>query len=332
LARLAVIGAGSWGTALANLLGSNGNDVALWDRDPDLVSAIKKDRQNKKYLPGVSLPPPAINVGENLAEAIQNRDGLVIAVPSHAVRSVIAQMQTTGSNTIVISVAKGIEIDTLLRVSQILNERFDEDKIAVLSGPSHAEEVSRGVPTLVVSASKSIGTAKWVQEVFMSSVFRVYTHSDVIGVEIGGALKNIIAIAAGIIDGVGAGDNTKAALITRALAELTRLGTKLGADTLTFAGLSGMGDLIVTCMSKYSRNRYVGEQIGRGRKLEEILSEMVMVAEGVKTTRAAYQLANNLQVEVPIITEAYRVLFENKDPKQAVFDLMTRAAKFEDWG
>lgn len=331
MARLGVIGAGSWGTALANLLSSNNNEVALWDRDPELLRTLKKDRENKKYLPGFALPS-SIKVNENLAEVIAGQDGLVIAVPSHAVRSVMAQMNAIGKNTVIISVAKGIEIEMLRRVSEILQEKFDESKIAVLSGPSHAEEVSRGVPTLVVSASKNIDTARWVQEIFMSSVFRVYTHNDVIGVEIGGALKNIIAIAAGIIDGVGAGDNTKAALITRALAEITRLGTKLGADSLTFAGLSGMGDLIVTCMSKYSRNRYVGEQIGRGRKLQEILSEMVMVAEGVKTTRAAYQLANTQKVEVPIITEAYRVLFEDKDPKQAVFDLMTRAAKFEDWG
>lgn len=331
MARLAVIGAGSWGTALAVLLHSNGNEVSLWDRDPDLVCALQKDHQNQKYLPGLVLPD-SIHVDVNLLEVTAACDGLVIAVPSHAVRDVMAKIENVSENTIIISVAKGIENHTLLRVSEILMERFDENKIAVLSGPSHAEEVSRGVPTLVVSASKNLETARWVQNVFMSSVFRVYTHNDVIGVEIGGALKNIIAIAAGIIDGVGAGDNTKAALITRALAEMTRLGTRLGADSLTFAGLSGMGDLIVTCMSKYSRNRYLGEQIGRGRKLEEILSEMVMVAEGVKTTRAAYQLASNHNVEVPIITEAYRVLFQDKDPKQAVYDLMTRAAKFEDWG
>jgi glycerol-3-phosphate dehydrogenase (NAD(P)+) len=331
VARLSVIGAGSWGTALANLLHSNGNDVILWDRDSDQIRAIKTEHQNKKYLPEVFLPA-GIDANTDLSQATQGRDGLIIAVPSHAVRDVMEQMNDVDARTRIISVAKGIENQTLLRVSEILNERFAADNIAVLAGPSHAEEVSRGVPTLVVSASKDMATAKWVQEIFMSSVFRVYTHSDVIGVEVGGALKNIIAIAAGIIDGVGAGDNTKAALITRALAEVTRLGTRLGADSLTFAGLSGMGDLIVTCMSKYSRNRYVGEQIGRGRKLEDVLSEMVMVAEGVKTTRAAYQLANRHQVEVPIITEAYRVLFENKNPKQAVFDLMTRAAKFEDWG
>jgi glycerol-3-phosphate dehydrogenase (NAD(P)+) len=331
VARLSVIGAGSWGTALAQLLAANGNDVVLWNRDPELLRAIQKDRQNKKYLPGVTLPT-AVRVEENLAEVVAERDGLIIAVPSHAVRGVIAQMAAVSENAVIISVAKGIENDTLLRVSEILMEKFDADKIAVLSGPSHAEEVSRGVPTLVVSASKNSATAKWVQEIFMSPRFRVYTHRDVIGVEIGGALKNIIAIAAGIMDGVGAGDNTKAALITRALAEITRLGAKLGAEALTFAGLSGMGDIIVTCMSKYSRNRYLGEQIGRGRKLDEILSEMVMVAEGVRTTSAAYQLARRHNVEVPIISEAYRVLFENKNPEQAVFDLMTRAAKFEDWG
>lgn len=331
MARLSVIGAGSWGTALAQLLAANGNDVVLWNRDPELLRAIQKDRQNKKYLPGVTLPT-AVRVEENLAEVVAERDGLIIAVPSHAVRGVIAQMAAVSENAVIISVAKGIENDTLLRVSEILMEKFDADKIAVLSGPSHAEEVSRGVPTLVVSASKNSATAKWVQEIFMSPRFRVYTHRDVIGVEIGGALKNIIAIAAGIMDGVGAGDNTKAALITRALAEITRLGAKLGAEALTFAGLSGMGDIIVTCMSKYSRNRYLGEQIGRGRKLDEILSEMVMVAEGVRTTSAAYQLARRHNVEVPIISEAYRVLFENKNPEQAVFDLMTRAAKFEDWG
>jgi len=331
LADLGIVGAGSWGTALALLLSSNGNQVTLWARDSTLVDVLRRKRVNQKYLPGIILPE-SIEIEADLNRAVQNKEGIVIAVPSHAVRSVIKNITAIGNMVNIISVAKGIENDTLLRVSQILAERFDENKIAVLSGPSHAEEVSRGIPTVVVSASKDHNTARWVQQTFMSSVFRVYTHDDVVGVELGGALKNIIAVAAGIIDGVGGGDNTKAALITRALAEVTRLGTKLGADSLTFAGLSGMGDLIVTCMSKYSRNRYLGEQIGKGRKLEEVLSEMVMVAEGVKTTRSAYQLAAKHGVEVPIITEAYKVLFENKHPKQAVFDLMTRAAKFEDWG
>ncbi|NIR50075.1 NAD(P)H-dependent glycerol-3-phosphate dehydrogenase [candidate division KSB1 bacterium] len=331
MSKLGVIGAGSWGTALAILLNSNGNTVTLWDRDSEMLVTIESEGVNKKYLPGVSIPP-GIKTETNITRLSDDNEGLVISVPSHAVRSVMSELKHVNKDTIVISVAKGIENDTLLRVSQILQERFNATRIAVLSGPSHAEEVSKGMPTVVVCASKSLNTAKWIQSVFMSEVFRVYTHKDVIGVEIGGALKNIVAVAAGVIDGVGAGMNTKAALITRALAEITRLGTKLGADSLTFAGLSGMGDLIVTCMSKYSRNRYLGEQIGKGRKLNEILTEMVMVAEGVKTTRSAYELAAKHNVEVPIIAETYRVLFENKSPKQAVLDLMTRAAKYEDWG
>ncbi|MCG8604997.1 NAD(P)H-dependent glycerol-3-phosphate dehydrogenase [bacterium] len=331
MASIGVLGAGSWGTALAILLNSNGNQVSLWARDPDLVANVLDQHENRKYLPGISLES-TIHLTSDLEECIESRDSLVIAVPSHAVRSVISRIEKGNEYTAIISTAKGIENETLLRVSQILCERFDEDLVAVLSGPSHAEEVSRGIPTAVVSASSSSETAEWVQSVFMSSVFRVYTSSDVVGVEIGAAIKNIIAVAAGIIDGVGAGDNTKAALLTRALAETTRLGLRLGADSLTFAGLSGMGDLIVSCMSKYSRNRHLGEQIGRGKSLGEALSGMVMVAEGVRTTKSAYELAAKYGVEVPIISEAHKVLFENKDPKQGVFDLMTRAAKIEDWG
>ncbi len=330
-ARIAVIGAGSWGTALAIRLQANGNSVTMWDRDAALLDGIVGQRENTKYLPGVKLSEAIVTEAE-LGKAVAAKDGVVIAVPSHAVRSVMGQLGALEPQTVLLSAVKGIENDTLLRPSQILAEKFDPQKIAVLSGPSHAEEVSKGIPTVVVCASSNLDTARWVQKVLMSSVFRVYTNSDVVGVEIGAALKNIIAIAAGIIDGVGGGDNTKAALITRALAEITRLGTRLGANPLTFAGLSGMGDLIVTCMSKYSRNRYLGEQIGKGRSLDEVLAEMVMVAEGVRTTRSAYELAFKHSVEVPIIAEAYKVLFENKSPDEAVFDLMTRAAKYEDWG
>jgi len=329
--KFAIIGSGSWGTALAKVLHSNGHTVTMWDRDEKLLETIRNERVNKKYLPEFDVPQSII-VEADIRKAVRDQDGLVIAVPSHGVRSVIANFPEVSSETVVISVAKGIENDTLLRVSQILAERFEEDRVAVLSGPSHAEEVSRDIPTLVVSASRSRETARWVQAAFMSASFRVYSHHDVVGVEMGGALKNVVAVAAGIVDGVGAGDNTKAALITRALAEITRLGTKLGADSLTFAGLSGMGDLIVTCMSKYSRNRYLGEQIGKGKTLKQVLSEMAMVAEGVRTTRSAYELASRHGVEVPITSEAYHVLFEGKDPKQAVVDLMTRAAKGEDWG
>ena len=331
MVRFGIIGTGSWGTALAILLQTNGHSVTIWNRDTDILETIAKEKINKKYLPQVVLPEQ-IQVELDLNKTVKDKDGVVIAVPSHAVRSVIQKIENINKDTILISVVKGIENETLLRVSEILMERFDEDNITVLSGPSHAEEVSQGIPTVVVCASKGLNAATWVQDTFMSPVFRVYMHSDVIGVEIGGALKNIIAVAAGIVEGVGGGDNTKAALITRALVEITRLGTKLGANSLTFAGLSGMGDLIVTCMSRYSRNRYLGEQIGKGKKLNDVLSEMVMVAEGVKTTRSAYELAAKYQVVIPIITEAYNVLFQNKDPKQAVFDLMTRAAKIEDWG
>ncbi len=331
MARFGIVGCGSWGTALAVVLHSNKHQITMWDRDSELVTHLKNERVNTKYLPDAPIGD-SIKFTDSLSETVLDKDGLVIAVPSHGVRSIISLFPEIGPDTVIISVAKGIENETLLRVSEVLAEKFSEDKIAVLSGPSHAEEVSRGVPTVVVAASSGDETSNFVQDAFMSSTFRVYKHHDVIGVEIGAALKNIVAVSAGIIDGVGAGDNTKAALITRGLSEITRLGIKLGADSLTFAGLSGMGDLIVTCMSKYSRNRYLGEQIGKGKTLDEVLGEMVMVAEGVRTTRSAYELAKKHQVEVPIIAEAYNVLFMNKDPKQAVFDLMTRAAKVEDWG
>ncbi len=331
MAKFGILGSGSWGTALARVLNMNGHDVYLWDHDTELMQILQEERVNTKYLANYALPA-SMNVEPDLAKVVHDKDGLIMAVPSHGIRGVLEKMPAIAQDTVITSVAKGIENNTLLRVSQILAERFDENKIAVLSGPSHAEEVSRDVPTVVVAASKSRETAKFVQDAFMRPTFRVYAQHDVVGVELGAALKNIVAVAAGIIDGVGGGDNTKAALITRALAEITRLGTKLGADSLTFAGLAGMGDLIVTCMSKYSRNRHLGEQIGRGKTLDEALSEMVMVAEGVRTTRSAYELASRHDVEVPIITEAYNVLFNNKKPRVAVHDLMTRAAKVEDWG
>ncbi len=330
MADFSIIGSGSWGTALAGVLAGNGNRVCMWGRDEGVLNEIAGKQVNSKYLPDAQLPA-TITVESDLSRAVDKAEAVVVAVPSHAVRTVL-QDTDFPKKMIVVSVAKGIENGTLLRVSEILEEKFDADRIAVLSGPSHAEEVSRGVPTLMVGASKSLEVAKWVQQAFMSSTFRVYTHRDVVGVEIGGALKNVIAFAAGVIDGVGGGDNTKAALITRALVETTRLGTKLGAEPLTFAGLSGMGDLIVTCMSRHSRNRHLGEQIGQGKSLSEALAGMVMVAESVRTTESAYELARRHGVEVPIIKEAYNVLFEDKDPHTAVHELMTRAAKVEDWG
>lgn len=334
--KICVLGAGSWGTALAALLAAAGHSVVLWDRSQERVEEISNTRVNSRFLPDVPIPEEVHPVAD-LQEAVQGRKIVVVAIPSQFVREVVAGIgpEVAGSEAIYVSTAKGIENKTLMRMSQVLIEtipNLDPDRVVALSGPSHAEEVARKIPTAVVAASASAETARRIQETFMTPFFRVYTHTDIVGVELGGALKNIIALAAGIGDGVGYGDNTKAALMTRGLVEITRLGVALGAERLTFAGLSGMGDLIVTCMSRHSRNRYVGEQIGRGRKLEEILQEMVMVAEGVRTTESAYELAERHHVEMPITREVYRVLFEGKSPRQAVYDLMTRRAKFEDWG
>jgi len=258
----------------------------------------------------------------------------VIVIPSHAVRDVVSKIAAkVSSNVIWVTAAKGIENKTYLRMSQVITEvcSAGADDVAVLSGPSHAEEVSRRVPTAIVAGSVNKGTARKVQDLFMTPYFRVYANLDIAGVEFGGALKNIIALAAGICDGAGFGDNTKAALMTRGLVEMNRLGVKLGANSDTFAGLSGMGDLIVTCMSRHSRNRYVGEQIGKGRTLQDILDEMVMVAEGVKTTQSVFGLAKKEKVEMPITVQVYKTLFENKSPVKAMQDLMTRASKIEDW-
>ncbi len=335
-AKIAVIGAGSWGTALAVLLARAGQPVVLWDRNQERVEEIRTARTNTRYLPGVNIPQCVAPTGD-AREAVSGRDMVVLAVPSQVLRQVVSRLPLPAGERrpIFVTTSKGIENRTLLRMSQVLAEAVEgltPERIVVLSGPSHAEEVARLVPTAVVAASVDAAAARQVQQAFMTPSFRVYTHADVIGVELGGALKNVIALAAGIGDGVGYGDNTKAALMTRGMAEITRLGVALGADRLTFAGLSGMGDLIVTCMSRHSRNRYVGEQIGKGRKLQEVLDGMVMVAEGVRTTESAYELAQRKGVEMPITQEVYRVLFEDKPPRQAVYDLMTREAKVEDWG
>jgi glycerol-3-phosphate dehydrogenase (NAD(P)+) len=332
MARIGVIGAGSWGTALAKVLGENGHHVTIWARRPELVAELSQKRQSADYLPGVTLPA-SLQFTTELDEAARDAAFILLATPSHGLRAVVQQLRSLSSSTIVISSVKGIETDTLLRVSQVVATLLGNSiPVVVLSGPSLATEVANHIPTAIVAAGNDHTAAKAVQEIFMNPYFRVYTHYDVIGVELGGALKNIIALAAGIVDGAGFGDNTKAALMTRGLVEITRLGAKLGADPMTFAGLSGMGDLFVTCMSRKSRNRHVGEQIGQGRKLQDILSEMMMVAEGVRTTQAAFRLAQQHGVEMPITTEVYRVLFENKDAKEAVNALMTREAKREKFG
>jgi len=333
--NIAIIGTGSWGTALALVLHENGHTVKCWTNVEQQVQDIKNSGENKDYLPGIPVSSD-IAISTNYESTIENAEIIVSAVPSQVTRNVIADLKplVASLNPTWVTVSKGIENNTYKRITEVIAEvgGVDSNKIVALSGPSHAEEVARKIPTAIVSASASLDAAKIVQNAFMNKYFRVYSNDDVIGVELGGALKNIIALAAGICDGAGFGDNTKAALITRGLVEINRLGVELGAKSDTFAGLSGMGDLVVTCMSKHSRNRHVGEQIGKGRPLQEILDEMNMVAEGVKTTLSAYEISQKEKVEMPITEQIYYVLFENKPPHEAMVDLMTRASKVEDWG
>jgi len=334
--RIVILGAGSWGIALGLVLNKNGHQVTLWEFRIEAAEKLRRTRDAGEFLPGISIPH-TIEVENDFRSACSNKDVIVVAVPSHVVRSIGERLNRMSFEVLplIVNVAKGIENGTLMRMSEILNQtinRATPDSIVTLSGPSHAEEVSRQIPTAIVAASRNLRSAELVQQIFMNQFFRVYTNPDIIGVELGGALKNIIAIAAGICDGAGFGDNTKAALQPRGLVEIVRLGTAMGANPATFAGLSGMGDLIVTCMSRHSRNRYVGEQIGRGRKLEAILQEMVMVAEGVKTTRSAHQLRKKYGVEMPITEQVYQILFEGKDARDALRELMLRGPKEEKWG
>jgi len=330
----AVLGAGGWGTTISILLYSNGHSVTLYEYKPDYAESLKIERENKIYLPGIKIPDE-INITSNLNEATSKKHLIIFAIPTQYIRGVIQKIDFSSiKDSFVVNLAKGIEIDTLKRVSEIIKDVFPEisdEQISTLSGPSHTEEVARKIPTAVVAASRSIETARFVQREFMNPYFRVYASTDIVGVELGGSLKNVIAIGAGICDGAGFGDNTKAAIMTRGIAEISRLGIALGAKPETFAGLSGMGDVIVTCMSKYSRNRYVGEQIGKGKKLREVLEQMQMVAEGIFTTKSVYQLSQKVKVEVPICTEVYKILYEDKDPIVATTDLMTRQPKEENW-
>ncbi len=330
--KIAVLGAGSWGTALAVLLEGKGYSVRMWEFFPELAAELARDRVNEKMLPGITIAE-SILITDDISEALESAEAILFVVPTVAVRSTAtsAEPHLTGT-PLIVNAAKGIEQGTTLRVSEILDEilpdRFS-GRTVTLSGPSHAEEVSRGIPTTVVAASPDTEAATLTQEIFSTSTLRVYTNPDQVGVELAGALKNIIAVAAGVLDGLGYGDNTKGALMTRGLAEISRLGQVLGADPLTFAGLSGMGDLITTCISRHSRNRYVGERIGQGESLEEVLSGMVMVAEGVNTVRSAKELAGKTGVEMPITGAMYEVLFEGRDPGEAVLELMTRELKPE---
>jgi glycerol-3-phosphate dehydrogenase (NAD(P)+) len=330
--RISVLGAGGWGTTLAVLLYYNGHKVSLWEYNPDYYTELLYKRENVIFLPGIKIPED-INITNNIEDAISDSNMIILAVPSQFLRSSIACLEFSQiKNSILVSVAKGIENKTLMTMSHMIKDVFpkiSDDQIGALSGPSHAEEVSRRIPTAVVAASASMETSQLIQSAFMNSYFRVYSSTDVLGVELGGAFKNVIAIGAGIIDGVKFGDNTKAAIMTRGVAEISRLGIAMGANPETFAGLSGMGDLIVTCMSRHSRNRYVGEQIGAGKTLKEVISSMNMVAEGVDTSRSASQLADKYNIETPITTEVYKILFEDKNPVIAATDLMTRDMKME---
>ena len=328
--EIAVVGCGGWGTALSIVLAHNGYGVRMWSHSEIEVKNVNEFRENKRFLKGVKLPE-SITVSTDFKYVLEGMDFIVLANPSQFQREVLLKAKDyIDPSAIIVNVAKGIENNTLLRMSQMIKEAIPEcNNIATLSGPSHAEEVGRRIPTVVVVASENRGILPIIQSTFMNEYFRVYTNEDIVGVELGGSLKNIIALAAGICDGLGFGDNTKGALLTRGLAEMTRLGMKLGAKKETFSGISGMGDLITTCMSKHSRNRFVGEQIGRGKKLKEIIEEMVMVVEGVKTTKSAYELGKKAGVELPITVEVYKVLFEDKSPLVAVKDLMLREAKSE---
>ncbi len=330
--RIAVLGAGSWGTTLAVLLHYNAHVVRLWSYDKSHVESMKHTRENKDFLPGIIIPTD-IELMSDILAVVEGAELIVTAVPTQFIRSVLTNLASKRfEDVIIVNVAKGIENKSLMTVSEILLDVLPHIKlenIVTLSGPSFADEVSRQIPTAVVAASSNIAAAKLVQQTFMAPYFRVYSSTDIRGVELAGSLKNVIAIAAGIADGAGFGDNTKAAIMTRATVEIARLGKLMGARQETFAGLSGIGDLIATCMSKHSRNRHVGEEIGKGRKLNDILAEMKMVAEGVPTTRSVHDLALKYQVEMPICNEVYDVLFEYKDPIIATSDLMTRDAKGE---
>lgn len=326
MAKVAVYGAGSWGTALAVSLSKAEHVVALIGRNQDEMELMNQDRENRRYLPGVRLPANVIPTADL---DYLNVDMVVFSVPSHGVRQAAQKVRPfLKEGSIIVNTAKGLEEGTHLRLSQVLAEELPGHRIAVLSGPSHAEEVGLGMPTTVVVAS-DLDTAGKVQDLMMTPDLRVYTNQDLVGVEIGGALKNVIALCTGIADGLGFGDNTQAALMTRGLAEIARLGTVMGGHPLTFAGLAGVGDLIVTCTSRHSRNRRAGAALGQGKPLAEVLDEIGMVVEGVRTTRAAYELGQAEQISMPITEQAFKVLFEGLDPQVAVNDLMMRDKKPE---
>jgi glycerol-3-phosphate dehydrogenase (NAD(P)+) len=332
----AILGAGAWGTALGVLLAQNAEHrVHLWSARPEHAVELHRQRENTRLLPGVPIPP-SVDLTTDIAAACAKADLLVIAIPTAYLRDTLTRMASTflatrplSLATPALSLVKGIENGTFRRPSEIIAETLGTRPLAVLSGPSHAEEVARGLPTTLVAASDDPALAKLVQKLLGTERFRVYTNLDLIGVELAGALKNVIGIAAGICDGLQFGDNTKAALLTRGLAEMARFGVALGAETQTFWGLAGMGDLITTCFSRHGRNRAVGERLGKGEKLAQIVGGMDMIAEGVNTARSVHERARQMAIPMPITEEVYRVLYEDKDPRRAVTDLMLRAPRPE---
>lgn len=329
MANVGVLGAGSWGTALSVLLHDNGHHVTIWSIDANEVKMLDEKREHELKLPGVKLSEDMVITGD-MEKAIRGKDFLVLAVPSPYTRATARSMKPyVAEGQIIVDVAKGIEESTLMTLSQQIEEEIPQADVAVLSGPSHAEEVGRKLPTTCVIGAKTQKTAEYLQSMFISRVFRVYTSPDILGIELGGSLKNVIALAAGIADGLGYGDNTKAALITRGIAEISRLGVRMGGKIESFTGLTGIGDLIVTCASVHSRNRKAGYLIGKGLTMEEAMSEVKMVVEGVYSAKAAAKLAEKYEVSMPIVEEVNKVLFEGKSPAQAVDDLMQRESRSE---
>lgn len=329
MANIGIIGAGSWGIALAVLLHNNGHKVTVWSIIEDEIAMLNAEHEHKDKLPGVKLPSD-MRFTTNLEEAVTGKDVVVLAVPSPYTRSTAHSMKEyVKEGQMIVNVAKGIEESTLMTLSQIIEEEIPQADVAVLSGPSHAEEVGRGLPTTIVVGAKTQKTAETIQNIFMSDVFRVYISPDVLGIELGAALKNVVALAAGIADGLEYGDNTKAALITRGITEIARLGMAMGGKFETFCGLSGIGDLIVTCASMHSRNRRAGILIGQGKTMEEAMAEVKMVVEGVYSAKAAMGLAKKYEIELPIIEQVNEILFNNKPAREAVRDLMIRDKKIE---
>ncbi len=329
MASVGIIGAGSWGTALAILLHSNGHEVTVWSYNEKEVIELRQTREHSSKLPGVKLPEDMRFTSE-LKEAIEGKNFIVTAVPSTVTRATARKMRPyVGQGQIIVDVSKGIEEATLMTLSQQIEEEIPQADVAVLSGPSHAEEVGRGLPTGVVVGAKTKKTAQYLQQAFMNDVFRVYISPDRLGMELGGSLKNVIALAAGVADGMGYGDNTKAALITRGIAEIARLGVKMGGSIESFTGLTGIGDLIVTCASVHSRNRKAGYLMGQGKSMQEAMDEVNMVVEGVYSTKAAVKLGQKYKVSMPIVNKVNEVLFEGKDPKEAVNELMLRDGRVE---